>query len=112
MLADCVVFVTKISVMKLRVGDSISFIAECIYCSQHGLKAEQYSGSLAPCGVHIKTQLASFIRADLQGWEGGVSVRNGRRADTRSRSPRANRKSDFASDILPEWFLSVNSWMV
>lgn len=59
-----------------------------------------------------KAQLASFICADLQGGEGRVSVRDDRRADTRSRRLWANRKQDFASDVLSEWFLSFNSWMV
>lgn len=71
-----------------------------------------YQWDLVVCTKKKNAQLASFICADLQGGEGRVSVPDDRRADTRSRRLWANRMSDFASDILSEWFLSFNSWMV
>lgn len=94
---------------EMHIRDYFQFIF--IHYSPCGLEARQQLVSMEPCGVHYKAQLASFICADLQGGEGRVSAHDRRRADTRSRRPWANRKSDFASDILSEWFLSVNSWM-
>lgn len=70
------------------------------------------NGTLWCAGKKKEAQLASFICADLQGGEGRVSVRDHRRADTRSRRLWANRKLDFAYDILSEWFLPFNSWMI